>query len=106
MQATEADKAEEVFDVVLPGGDEAAEVVQPGEQPLDAPAAAVSAKLAPILCLAALAPVRGDHFDAVGLGQLPVEPVRVVGLVANQPRREFVEEAYGEKAAVDGARGT
>jgi hypothetical protein len=37
-QAREVDKAEEVFDVVFPSGDEPPEVVQPGEEPFHFPA--------------------------------------------------------------------
>ena len=37
------DHAEEVFDVVFPSGDEPAEVVQPGKEPLDLPASLVAA---------------------------------------------------------------
>ena len=43
LEAGKMHEAEEVFDVVFPSGDEAAEVVHPGEEPLDFPSAAVSA---------------------------------------------------------------
>jgi len=43
VKAGELNKAEEVFDVVLPSVDEAAEVMQPCEQPLHFPASTVAA---------------------------------------------------------------
>jgi len=42
MQAAEVDEAEEVFDVVFPAGNEAAEVVQSGKEPLHFPASAIA----------------------------------------------------------------
>ena len=42
MQASEVDKAEEVFDVVFPAGNEATEAVQPGKEPLHFPASAIA----------------------------------------------------------------
>lgn len=44
------DHAQEVLDVIFPAGDQATEPVQPGEQPLDAPASSVAAQWAAILC--------------------------------------------------------
>ena len=41
MQAAEVDEAE-VFDVVFPAGNEAAEVVQSGKEPLHFPASAIA----------------------------------------------------------------
>jgi hypothetical protein len=37
-----------------------------------------------------------DHFDPVALGQIAVQSVTVIGLVADQSRREGVEEAVPE----------
>lgn len=83
------DEAEEVFDLDFPAGDQSAEVVQPSENPLDLPAAAVAAQWSPVLGLmAALTPVGRDHFDAAG-AHLLVQRVRVVGLVADQPDRQL-----------------
>jgi hypothetical protein len=39
--------------------------------------------------------VRGDQFDAAA-GEARIEPVAIVGAVADQARREFAEEACGE----------
>ena len=96
MKAGEVDEAEEVFDVVLPSGDEAAEVVHPGEQALDLPAAAIAAQLAPVLRFSPPPPVGRDHLDVVLFREPFVEFVRVVGLVSHEPCREFGEEACGK----------
>jgi hypothetical protein len=97
MEAGEVDEAEEVFDVVFPTGDEASEVMHPGEQPFHFPASAVAAQLASILGSAfASAPVGGDQLDAIRGGELFIERVRVVGFVPDEPRREFVEKASGK----------
>ena len=68
--------------MILPSGDEAAEVVHPGEEPFHFQATAITTKLPSILSLASALPVRHDQFDVVLLRELFVEPVRVVGLVA------------------------
>ncbi len=43
VKAGELNKAEEVLDVVLPSGDEAAEVVHPSEEPFHFPAPTIAA---------------------------------------------------------------
>lgn len=91
------DEAEEVFDVVFPSGNEAAEIVHPGKQPFHFPAFAIAAQLSSVLCFASAAtPVRRDQLDAVFALKLRVERVRIVGLVADEPGREFVEETSGK----------
>ncbi len=91
------DEAEEVFNVVLPSGDESAEVVHPGEQPFHSPSPAVAPQLASILSLlSATAPVGRDHFYVVLGGKLLVERVRVIGLVADEPGGKLIEEAAGK----------
>ena len=97
FDAAEADHGEEVLDVVLPAGDEAAEVVQPGEEPLDLPASPVAAQRATVLGgLLAVAAMRRNQLDVVALFQFGIQAVAVVGLVADQSRRELIEEAVGE----------
>ena len=86
----------EVFDVIFPPGDEAAEVVQPCEQPFHLPASAVTTQFAALLALAPVAPIGRDQLDPVLLGECGIERVRVVGFVANEPGREFVEETAGQ----------
>ena len=111
VKTGKVDEAEEVLDVVLPASDEAAEVMHPDEEPLHLPALSVAAQLAPILTPASIAPVRRDHLDVVFLAERAVELVRVVGLVADEPGGELVEEAFrqnvlhmqalGRRSAVD-----
>ena len=83
--------------MVLPSGDEAAEVMHPGEKSFHLPASAIAAQWASVLgVLSSAAPVGRDHFDAVLGGEFFIERVRVVGFVANEPCRELVEEACGQ----------
>lgn len=93
MDAGELHEAEEVLDVVFPARDESAEVVHPGKQPLHSPASPVTTQWASVLRLASVAPIRRNHFNVVLFGEFIVELVRVVRLVADEPGREFVEEA-------------
>jgi len=48
-EAGEVGEAEEVFDVIFPSGDEPAVVLQPGEEALDLPSAAIAAQCAFVL---------------------------------------------------------
>src|SRR5512136_1818968 len=96
VEAGQPHEAEEGVDVVLPAGDEAAEVVHPGEESLHAPATPIATQFAPVLRLAPLAPVRRDQLDAVVCGEFLVERVRVVGFVPDEPRRQLVEKASGK----------
>jgi hypothetical protein len=73
VDAGELHESEEVFDVVFPSRDEPSEVVHPGEEPFDLPSFLVAAELAPVLGLAPVAAVRGDHLDAVFLLEPLVE---------------------------------
>ncbi len=83
--------------MVFPSCDESAEVVHPGEEPLDLPSSLIAAQFASILGGAfATASVRGDQFDAIFGGELFIERVRVVGFVAYEPGREFVKKASGK----------
>ena len=95
-EASKLDKSEEVFDVVFPSSDEAAEGVHPGKEPLHFPAPAIAAQFASVLALAAPVPVRRDQLDAVVLSKRFVEFVRVVGFVADEPGWEFIEKASGK----------
>src|SRR5579872_7174136 len=111
VKAGKVDEAEEVLDVVFPASDETAEVVHPSEEPLHLPALSVAAELAAILTSAPVAPIGRDHLDVVFLAERAVERVRVVGLVADEPGGELVEEAscqnvlhklaLGRRSAVD-----
>jgi len=87
LQAGEVDEAEEVLDVVFPAGNEAAEVVHPGEEPLHLPSSLVASQWASVLRLAAPPAIGRDQLDAVFLFEFFVEPIGVVGFVADEPGR-------------------
>jgi hypothetical protein len=91
--AGELEKAEEVLSLPLPASDQTALAQEPGEEPLDAPAVAVAAQLPAILSLVLpRGQVRRDHLDAHGR-QFGVEPIAVVGLVADEFLRQRLDEA-------------
>lgn len=97
-QTGQLHEAEEVFDVVLPSGDQPAVVLHPGKEPFNLPPAPVAAQRSAVLrLLPPVGSVGRDHFDLVFL-HLLVQRVRVVGLVANQSFGQFVEEASGQNS--------
>jgi hypothetical protein len=75
--------AKEVGLVKLPASDEAAEIMQPGEQSFDFPAAVTPPLLAILGFVSAVAAIRCDHLDAVLAPQLPVQRVAVIGRIAD-----------------------
>jgi len=94
FHAAEADHAEEVLDVVLPARDQAAKIVQPGEEPLYRPASSITTQGASILSRVLPVSAMGrDHLDVVLCPQVVVQGIAVVGFVSNQPGRELAEEA-------------
>lgn len=72
--------------------DQTTEVLQPGEETFDLPAAAVSTELPAILRLAAAAAIGRDQFDVALRRQPRVEAIRIVRFVADQSDRRFAEE--------------
>ena len=84
-EAAEMKHSEEVGFVVFPAADETAEVVEPGEEALDLPAAAVAAEFPAVLGVlpAAIVLVRSDEPDAMFLPEALVEWIAVVGAVAD-----------------------
>ena len=82
--------------MAFPARDQAEEVVQLGEKPLDLPTPFVPAQRPSVLSFAPFPPVRRDQLDAVLGGELIVERVRVVCFVPDKPGRELVEEASGK----------
>jgi hypothetical protein len=96
FETTKVNEAEEVFDVVLPASDQPAKIVQPSEEPFHFPTPTVAAQFPSILGLVSTLPVRGDQFDVVFVGELFVERVGVVGFVADESGREFIEKASGK----------
>jgi hypothetical protein len=99
LHATEANHAEEVLDVVLPADHQPTKVMEPSEESLDSPSFAVTAQRTTALRRRpALSTMRGDHLDVIALGQISIQAVTVIGFVADQSRREGVEEAVSEDA--------
>ena len=98
QRASELDHAEEVCGVSLPAACEAAEVLQPGEQPFNFPAPQISSQRSAVLGSLPLAPVGGDHFDTVMLAKLLVQRIAVIGLVTNQPLRHGCGMSLCERA--------
>lgn len=96
METGQMHETEKVLDVVFPSDDKTAEVVHPGEEPLHFPTSAVTTQLASVLTFASASPIGCDQFYSVIFGEFRVERVRVVGFVADEAGREFVEEASGK----------
>ena len=95
--------AEEVRGVALPSRDETPVVMKPGEESFNLPAASSPPQRATILGLGAtIGTVRGDQFDAIGGGQMGIEAIAVVGAIADQSRRELVEEGRLERGVDKG----
>ena len=84
-EAAELQHAEEVGLMIFPAADQAAKVVEPSEEPLDFPAAAVAAQFAAILGTlpAAIVFVGRDEPDAIFLPKALVERIAVVSAVAD-----------------------
>ena len=84
-ETAKLEHAEEVGFVIFPAADESAEVVKPGEEALDFPAAAVPAQLAAVLGVlpAAIVLVRRDQPDAMLLPEALIQRIAVVGAVAD-----------------------
>ncbi len=73
-------------------------MIEPSKEALDFPAPSVATEGAAILCSLLSGPMIGrDHLDAVE-GQLGIERVAVVGLVADQPLRKIGYEPLLERA--------
>ena len=67
-------------------------MLEPGKQPFYFPAATISSRGPTILRVTFAAPiVWGDHFNA-GFGQLPIQPVRVVGVITDKPLQRLGNE--------------
>ena len=87
--------------MILVANDHAPEVVQPGDQPLDFPATAVTTQRSAILRGGSdsVVPVRSDQFNALRRKGL-VERVAVVGFVPDEPSGLF-----GNESSVKGVLG-
>ncbi len=83
--------------MIFPSSDEATEGMHPGEESFDLPSSSIAAQFTSVLRdLFSSSPVGCDHLDAVLSGKLPIERVRVVGLVSDELFGEFVKEASGQ----------
>lgn len=89
----------EVLDVAFPSDNEPARVVEPREEALDDPPAAIPTQDAPILRRRAhaIVLVRRDEGDRVVALELGVERIAVVRLVADQPEGIRLEEAVFQR---------
>ena len=83
--------------MIFPANHQPAKPVQPSKESLHAPTSAVATERATILRepLAILF-VRSDQLDIVGFQEVVIEWVTIVGGVADQSFRKFVEEALPE----------
>lgn len=89
---------EEVFWVAFPADDDAAIVMQPGEQTFDLPTTLVASQRSAVLSegFRTKGSVRRDHFDAEVVHQSLVQAIVVVGAVTDQPFREVGKESVFE----------
>jgi hypothetical protein len=94
-EAAELEHAEEVGFVILPSAHEPAEVVEPGEEALDFPSAAVATQFAAVLSAlpAAIVLVRRNQPDTMFLPKALIERIAVVGAVADHSFRFGLCEA-------------
>ena len=92
--AGEMKESEVVSGVVFITDDEPAEVVEPGKEPFDFPALAITAQTAAIVegRLGAASSVRGQEHD-VFFEQLLAQRIAVVSFVGNQAQRLFLDQA-------------
>ena len=80
--------------MILPANHQPTKPMQPGKESLHAPASTVTAKRATILREPfAIAFVGSDQLDVVGFPQIGIQRVAIIGGVADQSFREFVEKA-------------
>ncbi len=75
--------------MILVSHDQASEVIQPGKQALDFPAALVTPERTAVLALrlGPVAAMRSDQLNAQFAFKVPIQPVGVIGLVPNPPLR-------------------
>ena len=83
--------------MVLPADHEPTKVMQPSEKSFHPQASAIATQWTPVLrWCSPLSAMGCDHFYPVSLGQITVQSITVIGLVADQSRRERIEEAVPE----------
>jgi hypothetical protein len=79
----------------FPTNQQSAEILQPGEQPLDFPAPFVAPEFSPVLAVrsGAIATMRSDQLNSVLLGEKVVQRVTVIAPIRNQAFRLPGDEA-------------
>jgi len=84
-EAAELEHPEEIGFVIFPAADESTKVVEPSEEALDFPAAAIATQFATVLGIvpAAIELVRGDQLDAMLFAKTLVQRIAVIGTIAN-----------------------
>src|SRR5260370_26400827 len=97
QDAAQVNHREKVVCVVLVAHDKPTEVLEPGEEALDLPPAAIPPERAAILGSRAVAPVRSNQLDVRFLGEFLVKRIGVVRAVSDESLRR-----RGEEAAVEG----
>ena len=97
--ASELHHPEEILWVVFPANDCATKVMQPSEQALDLPTAAISTQATPVLSCGGYAHkfVRRDELHAVAFLDALVQRIAVVSAVADHPHGSLLEEAVLER---------
>lgn len=87
--------AEEILGVALVTGNKATEVLQPGKEAFDFPAATATSEMSPVLSKAfVVVAVWSNHIDAA-LRQACIEAVGVVGSIADQVLRRSGNQQFG-----------
>ena len=87
--------------MTLPARDDTAEVVQPREEAFDLPPAAFATERPAILRFrVAMGAVGRDQFNVVGLREMLVQAIAVVGAIPDQAGGERFDEA-GRERGVD-----
>ena len=101
QHAGKLNHAEKITAMTFPTHQQAPEVLQPGEQPLDFPPAFVTPEFSSVLAVrsGAIATMRCDQLDAVLLGQKIIQRVAVISPIRNQAFR-----LRGHEAVLDRSR--
>jgi hypothetical protein len=97
--ACELNHPEEILWVVLPANDDATIIMEPSKQTLDFPATAIAAQHAAVLGdrSAPIPAVRRDQLHMETFADPLIQRIAVVGFIANQSFRRFVEESALER---------
>ena len=103
MKAGELNKAEDVLDVVLPSGDEAAEVADPGEEPFHFPAPTIAAELSSFLRLVPrcrLEAISSMSYSCASRWSSASESQALSPMICSCPKREYQNETIHNRDIV------